>query len=260
MDDCRFSIGQAMKGCGAKIGQFDCCTVVCGDALELTKELPNNSVDVVITDPVWPNPLRQLHGSDDPYRLFRAACKLLASKTERIVIVLGRQSDPRFLRAIPARFPYLCSFWLRYIPPSYNGRFLLSADVAFAFGSVPLSVPGRRVIASEVTYVNVGKGEARTQEQGRGGSAPISGHPTPRRVEHMEALVRFFADGLVVDPFAGSCTTAVAAKKRGQHFLAFEIDPDYCKIAEERIALVEVQPVLFETKAEQRDLPLIPNL
>jgi DNA modification methylase len=67
----------------------------------------------------------------------------------------------------------------------------------------------------------------------------------------MEALVRFFSDGLILDPFLGSGTTAVAAKKLGRHFLGFEISPEYCKIAEERIALVEAQPNLFEKKAEQ---------
>ena len=41
-----------------------------------------------------------------------------------------------------------------------------------------------------------------------------------------------------------------AAKKLGRHFLGFEISPEYCRIAEERIALVEMQPTLFEKKAE----------
>lgn len=40
----------------------------------------------------------------------------------------------------------------------------------------------------------------------------------------------------------------------GRHFLGFEISPEYCRIAEERIALVEMQPNLFERKAEQLKL------
>ena len=52
----------------------------------------------------------------------------------------------------------------------------------------------------------------------------------------------------ILDPFLGSGTTAVAAKKLGRHFLGFEISPEYCKIAEERIALVEAQPNLFGPK------------
>jgi DNA modification methylase len=55
-------------------------------------------------------------------------------------------------------------------------------------------------------------------------------------------------------PFLGSGTTAVAAKKLGRHFLGFEINPDYCKIAEDRIAVVQMQPTLFEKKPEQMEL------
>lgn len=41
---------------------------------------------------------------------------------------------------------------------------------------------------------------------------------------------------LVLDPFSGSGTTARAAKNLGRNFIAIEINPDYCAIAEERIA------------------------
>lgn len=60
----------------------------------------------------------------------------------------------------------------------------------------------------------------------------------------------------ILDPFLGSGTTAVAAKKLGRHFLGFEISPEYCRIARERIALVEAQPSLFEPKPEQLEIPL----
>jgi len=60
--------------------------------------------------------------------------------------------------------------------------------------------------------------------------------------------------GRVFDPFAGSGTTGVAAKKLGRHFLLFEISPEYCRIARERIALVEAQPNLFAPKPEQLKL------
>jgi len=58
----------------------------------------------------------------------------------------------------------------------------------------------------------------------------------------------------VLDPFLGSGTTAVAALKLGRHFLGFEISPEYCRIARERIARVEAQPNLFAAKPEQLTL------
>ena len=41
---------------------------------------------------------------------------------------------------------------------------------------------------------------------------------------------------VVLDPFTGSGTTCKAAKELGRNFLGFEINPEYCKIAERRIA------------------------
>lgn len=41
---------------------------------------------------------------------------------------------------------------------------------------------------------------------------------------------------LVLDPFSGSGTTAKAAKELGRRFLGLEINPEYCAIAEWRIA------------------------
>jgi len=44
-------------------------------------------------------------------------------------------------------------------------------------------------------------------------------------------------DGIVLDPFIGSGTTAVAAVKLGRGFIGFEISKEYCKIAEERLEI-----------------------
>jgi len=44
--------------------------------------------------------------------------------------------------------------------------------------------------------------------------------------------------GLVVDPFMGSGTTAAVALKLGRDFIGFELNPDYVKIADERIEKV----------------------
>jgi site-specific DNA-methyltransferase (adenine-specific) len=42
-------------------------------------------------------------------------------------------------------------------------------------------------------------------------------------------------DGIVLDPFIGSGSTAVAAKKLGKDFIGFEISKEYCEIAKERL-------------------------
>ena len=42
---------------------------------------------------------------------------------------------------------------------------------------------------------------------------------------------------IVLDPFLGSGTTAVACKELGRRFIGIEINSEYCKVAEERLKL-----------------------
>jgi DNA modification methylase len=43
-------------------------------------------------------------------------------------------------------------------------------------------------------------------------------------------------EGIVLDPFMGSGTTAVVARKLGRNFIGIELNPAYIKIAEKRLA------------------------
>jgi DNA modification methylase len=63
-------------------------------------------------------------------------------------------------------------------------------------------------------------------------------HPAmfPERLAMDHILSWSNPSDLVLDPFMGSGTTCKAAKELGRNFLGFEINPEYCKIAERRIA------------------------
>jgi DNA modification methylase len=62
-------------------------------------------------------------------------------------------------------------------------------------------------------------------------------HPAPYPAELAERLVRMFSfvGDTVLDPFAGSGSTAVAASRLGRNSISMEIEPDYVDIAEERL-------------------------
>ena len=47
-------------------------------------------------------------------------------------------------------------------------------------------------------------------------------------------------EGVVLDPFLGSGTTAAVARQLGRHYIGIELNPDYCKLAEKRIGGVTV--------------------
>ena len=63
------------------------------------------------------------------------------------------------------------------------------------------------------------------------------GHPTQKPASLMEWCLGFMPDGAsVADPFAGSGTTLVAAKRLGRKAVGVELDERYCEIAAKRLA------------------------
>lgn len=73
-------------------------------------------------------------------------------------------------------------------------------------------------------------------------------HPCQMPVEVMKNIIGILPeDVVIVDPFMGSGTTGVACVELGRQFVGIEIDPDYFKIAQKRIAEAEggEQVVLF---------------
>lgn len=66
-------------------------------------------------------------------------------------------------------------------------------------------------------------------------------HPTqkPEKLLAKLILASTNEDDLILDPFAGSGTTAVVAKKLGRHFVSIESDENYCLLALKRLELAE---------------------
>lgn len=64
------------------------------------------------------------------------------------------------------------------------------------------------------------------------------GHPAPFPVALPRRLIELYTykGDLVLDPFMGSGSTAVAAVATGRHYVGFDTDPDYVALAEARVA------------------------
>jgi len=69
-------------------------------------------------------------------------------------------------------------------------------------------------------------------------SASRVGHPAPFPLELPRRLIELytFEGDVVLDPFMGSGTTALAAIDTGRHYIGYELDPTYAQNARERIA------------------------
>jgi DNA modification methylase len=74
--------------------------------------------------------------------------------------------------------------------------------------------------------------KASKKERGEGNN-----HPTVKPVSLIKYLVTLVTppDGVCLDPFMGSGTTAIACINTNRFFIGFELDKDYCDIANKRI-------------------------
>jgi hypothetical protein len=191
-------------------------------------------VEAIITDPVWPNSV--FPNVREPEKLFREVLHALPASVERIVVQLGCDSDPRFLRAVPERFSFFRFCSLEYAQVGYKGRLLQTGDVAYVFGSAPDSKPGAHLMPGRVLATGRGRFEARRTGMNReGGDYKQMHHPCARDLEHVQWLVKWFGGESVCDPFMGTGTTGLACKRLGVRFVGIEIEKDYCELAVDRL-------------------------
>lgn len=69
-------------------------------------------------------------------------------------------------------------------------------------------------------------------------SAKRVGHPAPFPIELPRRLIELytFKNEIILDPFMGSGTTALAAIETGRHYIGYDLNEDYTQLARERIA------------------------
>lgn len=79
-------------------------------------------------------------------------------------------------------------------------------------------------------------------------------HPTQKPLEVIERMVKASCppDGVVLDLFMGSGTTALAARRCGRQFVGFELNQDYCDIIEARLAALDAPRPEAEPKKAKK--------
>ncbi len=239
-----------------------------GDCLAWLKTLPSASVDAVITDPPY--------SSGGQFRGDRMASpnkKYLQTQTKReYVEFTGDNRDQR-------SFGYWCSLWLsearRIAKPGAviccfaDWRQLpMTTDVVQAGGWVWRGIwvwdkteAARPVLGrfrAQCEYVVWGSngGMPQSEEIGvipgvyRGGVKVAEKlHTTGKPLDVMKEVLRIVpSDGIVLDPFAGSGTTLLAAKMSGRRYLGCELSSEYHRIATERLQR-SFMPMSFSEKS-----------
>jgi len=215
-----------------KSGPYDLNTIVTGDARELAEAIPDESVDLIFTDPVYDR-------IDDYRWLAETAARVL--KPDRAC--LAWQATPLLATTIPA-MSALTYAWLLYW--QRHGHI----------------APGRAGICVITTCLWFEKGRSKTYKKMADWAPTINGGPSARTHKWGKPLGLmakwvncFTVPGHVLfDPFGGSGVLPAACRIVGRDYIAFEIDPDTAAMARQRVA--ETQPPLPIVMAEQQGFDL----
>ena len=196
--------------------------VICGDCLSVMKHIPDGAVDLVLTDPPYGigADKKKAHSSirDNP-------------KWERTTWDKERPSREYFneiLRIGKKVAIWGGNYFTDYLPVS-SGWVVWSkpqADTGFSLAD------GELCWTTEEFSLRIKKYSRRDGNS----------HPTQKPISLMEYCIDKFTqpNDLILDPFLGSGTTAVACKQLGRRFIGIEISKDYCKIAEDRLRQEEL--------------------
>lgn len=76
-------------------------------------------------------------------------------------------------------------------------------------------------------------------------------HPAPFPVELAERCIGSTDASIVLDPFMGSGSTAIAAERQGRSWIGFDVSKDYCKMANKRIKLARQYEESWHDSLEQ---------
>jgi len=245
--------------------------IVCGDCLEVMPDIPDKSVDMILCDlpygttackwdtiipfePLWEQYKRIIKDNGaivlTASQPFTSALVMSNIKMFKYEWIYKKSKASGFLDAKKKPLKQHESIlvfghkgWVNYYPQGLidgifkNGRKTDKEDVYRKRNYVKISTKGNYPKSVIEIKNPSGKGHE---------------HPTQKPVALFEYLIKTYSNegDLVLDNCAGSGTTAVACQNLKRNFIGIELDPDYCKIAEQR--LKDLQPTLDLTpKGEQ---------
>jgi DNA modification methylase len=211
-------------------------TIICGDCLDIMRDMPDNSVDLVLTDPPygigekWVGGKGNGWGQTDNEKLVRNRWDNKPPSQDTLLHVqrVGQNSiiwGGNYFMLPPSR----C--WLLWVKPE-RGFTLAEAEMAWtSFDKI-----------------------VRVKEMPR--HIKDRYHPTQKPYSLIEWCIENYSkpNALIFDPFCGSGTTCVAAKRLGRRYIGIDISPEYCDIARKRLEAEEKGITVKELEKGQGSL------
>ena len=221
-----------------------------GDCLEKMKDIPDGSVDMVLADPPYGTTACKWD-SIIPLELMWEQLEWVIKPNGAIVMTASQPFTTTLIASNMKMFKY-CWVWEKSKP---TGHLNAKKQPLKTYEDVVLFYPkqctynpqGIKPTDRMVSRTNRGNyGECSKTTRQTTTNYPrnivkfpsIDGqHPTQKPVALMEYLIKTYTNEgeTVLDFTMGSGTTGVACKNLNRNFIGIELDPDYFKIAQERI-------------------------
>lgn len=238
---------------------------------EVMSELPDNSVHLIVTSP--PYNVQKEYDKDLSLSEYLSLLRTVFRECYRVLVAGGRAC---INIANIGRRPYIpLSSYVTSLMEEVG--FLMRGEVIWDKGAVnngscawgswcsasnPILRDGheyilifskldyKRVISKEdkdKKVSTISKDEFISWTRSIWNMAPVSakriGHPAPFPEELPHRLINLytFKEDIVLDPFIGSGTSAISALKNARHFIGYEVEPSYIKIAKARIQNAKVK-------------------
>jgi len=234
-----------------------------GDCLDRMKEIPDDSVDMVFTSPPYNMNLRIRNGK----YCSRQIVKEISTKYQAFDDNLSMEDYFEFNKAVLnecLRVSDLVFYNVQFLTGNKPALFRLMGEFhtkmkEFIVWDKINSQPaiGNGVMNSQFEVLLVlqnSKPESRafaSSQFSRGSLTNLwsikrgkKAHPSHGATFPLELPTKTISNfssetATVLDPFMGTGTTGIAAKSLGRNFIGIELDPEYHKIAQERIAAAD---------------------
>lgn len=230
--------------------------IICGDCLDVMSQMPNGCMDLVVTSP--------------PYNLKNSSGNGMkdgrGGKWKNAALINGysHHNDCMPHEEYVAWQRQCLAEMLRVLSPNgaifYNHKWRVQKGLLQDRQDIVSGFPVRQIIiwrrkgginfnpgyflpTYEVIYLIAKKGFKLAPKANAYGDVwefaqeTKNPHPAPYPVGLIERCIASTLAQTILDPFMGSGTTAVAAKKLGRTFIGIEISPEYSNMARERVGL-----------------------
>jgi site-specific DNA-methyltransferase (adenine-specific) len=204
--------------------------LICGHALHFLKQLPDKSIDLVVTDPPY--------GDNIAYGIHN---RTIAGNEHPLIALSVMHEAYRVLKANASAYMFCGMRHLAFIRAFFQDYTKYSIRDVLIWDKI-LRGRGHGFRRQYECILVLEKGKPRYRNAGlsnvlRFQRARAIRHPHEKPVELIETLIQQSSDeqDVVLDPFVGSGTTAVAAQRLNRHYVGVELDRRYYAVAEKRL-------------------------